>query len=139
GIILMSALFSAGVATAIARPDAAGEFGDSADIGALVTTYSYDRAGAVSGISYSDGTPGVAYQYDRLGHQASVVRNGMTTTRAYTLGGLPLSEVYSGGTLGGISVTNGYDQFLRRTNLVALNSGTKLTWQSFGYDNASRL
>ncbi len=107
--------------------------------GALVTTYSYDNAGALADVSYSDSTPEVTYHYDRLGHQSSIVCNGMTTTKAYTLGGLPLSESNSSGTLGGLSVTNGYDQFLRRTNLVALNSGTPLTWQSFGYDNASRL
>ncbi len=36
-------------------------------------------------------------------------------------------------------MTNGYDQFMRRTNLVALDSSSPLLQQSFGYDNASRL
>ena len=108
--------------------------------GSLVTTASYDNAGALADISrIPDSTPEVTYHYDRLGHQASIVCNGMTTTKAYTLGGMPLSESYSSGTLGGLAITNGYDQFLRRTNLVALNSGSALTWQSYGYDNASRL
>ena len=50
-----------------------------------------------------------------------------------------LSESFSGGTLAGLSVTNGYDQYLRRTNLAAQYSSTPFLQHSFCYDTASRL
>jgi len=65
--------------------------------------------GVLATAGYSDSTPGITYTYDRLGRQATVVQNGMTATLAYNLAGETLSESYSGGTLGGLSVTNGYD------------------------------
>jgi hypothetical protein len=43
------------------------------------------------------------------------------------------------GPLNGLSVTNGYDNFLRRTNLSALAGRSPLIQQSYGYDAASRL
>ncbi|MEI6394028.1 MAG: RHS repeat-associated core domain-containing protein [Verrucomicrobiota bacterium] len=95
--------------------------------------------GVLATAGYSDSTPGITYTYDRLGRQATVVQNGMTATLAYNLAGETLSESYSGGTLGGLSVTNGYDQFLRRTSLVLQQSNNPLIQQSFGYDTASRL
>ena len=63
----------------------------------------------------------------------------MTTTFAYNFASEPLSESYSGGTLSGLSVTNGYDTLMRRTTLAALNSSIPLLQHSFAYDNASRL
>jgi hypothetical protein len=44
---------------------------------------------------------------------------------------------YSGGTLGGFTITNGYDGYLRRTDLC-VNAATPST-TTFGYDTASRL
>jgi RHS repeat-associated protein len=105
----------------------------------VTTTYSYDNAGALSTMGYSDSTPGVSYAYDRLGRQSSINENGITTALAYNLAGELLSEAYSGGTLAGFSVTNGFDQFMRRTNLTALNGASVLVKDAFGYDNASRL
>jgi len=49
-----------------------------------------------------------------------------------------LGESFSGGPLTGLSVTNGYDQYLRRTNLTAL-AASLLSQTTYGYDNASRL
>ncbi len=43
-----------------------------------------------------------------------------------------MSRSYIGGPLGGLSVTNGYDRYLRRANLSLLSSG-------YGYDAGSRL
>gem|GEM_PF-646300 len=105
------------------------------------TTYSYNNAGELSAISYDDGsTPGVAYGYDRRGRQTSVTVGGsMTTTLDYNDAGNLLNESYSGGPLDGLSVTNGYDALLRRTNLVALNGSTVLSRTTYGYDAASRL
>jgi hypothetical protein len=58
---------------------------------------------------------------------------------AYNDAGGLLSASYSGGSLDGLSVTNGYDQYLRRTNLVLQNSSTPLLQHSYAYDSASRL
>jgi hypothetical protein len=63
----------------------------------------------------------------------------MTSTLAYNTANELLSESFSGGTLAGLSVTNGYDQYLRRTQLAALNSGTPFLQHTFGYTNDSRL
>ncbi len=38
----------------------------------LVTTYSYDTAGDLTGITYSDSTPAVGFTYNRLGQETSV-------------------------------------------------------------------
>ena len=56
-----------------------------------------------------------------------------------TMSATSSAESYTGGPLDGLSVTNGFDQFFRRTNLVVKQSGTPLVRQSFGYDGASRL
>ena len=58
---------------------------------------------------------------------------------AYNDAGQLLSETNSAGTLAGIRLTNGYDQYLRRTNLALLNQSTPLASESCAYDSASRL
>jgi len=61
-------------------------------------------------------------------------------TLTYNLAGGLLSEAFSGGPLDGFSVTNGYDAYLRRSNLAVVDSGSgQLTSTAYGYDNASRL
>jgi len=91
------------------------------------------------GVSYSDSTPGVTYTFDRRGRQKTIVQNGITTTFAYNDANEVLTESYSGGTLDSLSVTNGYDQLMRRTNLATLYSTTPLLTNSYAYDGASRL
>jgi len=61
----------------------------------------------------------------------------MTTTLAYNDASQLLSESYSGGTLSGLSLTNGYDSLLRRTAVGLSNYSGTLT--TYGYDTASRL
>jgi RHS repeat-associated protein len=105
----------------------------------ITSTYTLDNLGIVSAISYSDSTPGVTYTFDRLGQQRTILRNGMTTTLTNNLAHQLMGESYAGGTLAGLSVSNRYDQWLRRTNLTILNSTTPLVQHAFGYDYASRL
>ena len=50
-----------------------------------------------------------------------------------------ISEAYSGGLLANLSVTSGYDQYLRRSSLVLNNQQSTLQTINYGYDNASRL
>ena len=105
----------------------------------VTTSYAYDTSGSLTNINYSDGTPGVTNSYDRLGRLSSIFCNGMTDTLSYNLANELLSEAFSGGTLNGLSVTNGYDADLRRTNLSALAASSQLRSASYAYDNASRL
>jgi len=106
----------------------------------VTTTYTTNTAGDLLSISYSDGmTPGVTNAYDRLGRLRTVSQGTNATTLAYNDANLCLSEACTAGMLANLSVTNGYDQDLRRTNLAALNGSTALLQDSFGYDAASRL
>ena len=107
----------------------------------LWTTNTYDNAGELSAVDYSDGTtPSLSYTYDRRGRQTQIqVGTTSTSSLIYNDANELLSESYTGGTLNGLSVTNGYDQFLRRTNLAALNGATAYTTTVYGYDSASRL
>ncbi len=61
----------------------------------------------------------------------------MTTSLTYNDANQLLTEGYSGGTLGGFTVTGGYDTALRRTSL-SLNSSPAVSL-TYGYDYASRL
>jgi YD repeat-containing protein len=88
-------------------------------------------------VDYSDSTPDVTYGYDRRGRQNSVAANGITTTLTYNDASQLLGEAYSGGILNGLAVTNGYDRFLRRTNLALKTQPSTAT--QFGYDNAGRV
>jgi RHS repeat-associated protein len=105
----------------------------------VTTSYGYNWAGMLASVSYSDSTPAVSNAYDRLGRLLSAACNGTTGSFGYNEMNSVLSLSFSGGSLGGLSVTNGFDQFLRRTNIAALATGSPLLKQSFGYDNASRL
>ena len=105
----------------------------------VTTTNGYNWSGALATVSYSDSTPGVTTAYDRLGRVASNLRNGITETMVYNTANQLLSDAYSGGTLAGLSVTNGYDQYLRRTSLWLGNQPSTLQSINYGYDNASRL
>ena len=61
------------------------------------------------------------------------------TTLTLDDAGQTLIEAYSGGPLSGWSVTNGYDSFLRRTNMVVVSNTTQMWSNVFTYNPASRL
>ena len=110
-------------------------------IGGTTFTYSINAAGDLSFVGYSDYglTPPLSFYYDRLGLPSSNLCNGITTVRAYDSANDLLGESYSGGVLDGLSVTNGFDNLLRRTSLAVLNSNTPISQYSNSYDAASRL
>ncbi len=106
----------------------------------VTATYGYDNAGSLTNVAYSDSTPGVTNTYDRLGHltQQSTLNYQLNST--YNLANELLTESWSGGTLAGLAITNGYDAYLRRINLSILNSPSSiLASTAYGYDPASRL
>ena len=105
----------------------------------LVTAYGYNGAGEVASVDYSDSTPDVMFGYNRRGQQTTVTANGVTTAMAYNIPGQLLAESYTGGPLDGLSVTNGYDDLLRRTNVSVQNSSTPILQTAYAYDAASRL
>ncbi len=114
----------------------------------ITTTYSYGFDDGVSGNDHGDlvsvvyandpqSTPSTTYAYDRLGRQSTLSWNGTTETLTYNDANELLTDSSSGGTLNGLTVTSGYDTYLRRQSL-SLNTASALT-TTFGYDNASRL
>ena len=92
----------------------------------VTTSYSYDNAGSLANTMYSDGTPAVTNNYDRLGRLYSVTCAGSTNIFTYDLANDVLAESYSGGILNGLLVTNGFDLYLRRTNLSVFNGASLL-------------
>ena len=106
----------------------------------LTTTYGYNGVGDLSTVAYSDSTPGLTYTYDRRGRPATVTQgSGATATLAFNDPSQLLTESYSGThPLAGLTVTNTYDQYLRRTQL-SLNTQPSALNVSYGYDTASRL
>jgi len=105
----------------------------------ISTSYAYDATGSLTNILYSDGTPSVTNSYDRLARLAQQNTANYQMHSTYNLAGELLAESYSSGPLAGLTITNRYDQYLRRTNLAALGANISLFQQTFGYDAASRL
>ena len=85
------------------------------------------------------GTPGMSYLYDRRGRLRTVDRNGMQATLAYTGSDAPLTESYTGGTLGGLSVERHYDSYLRLQDVSAKAGSTSPQGATYGYDAAGRV
>jgi RHS repeat-associated protein len=101
------------------------------------TVYSFDAAGSLTNVSYSDGTPGVAMRLDRLG-RALVVRDGTgVRTNVYAVDGSVLREILPApaGEIGYES-----DALGRRTNLQVRGvSGDTICRAGYRYDEAGRL
>lgn len=138
-----------GFLTGKSYPDGLGPAYDYTDAGRLKTrawargtntTYDYNAAGDLNAVSYNDGSSAVTTGFDRLGRATSVTHGATVSSYSLSDAGLLLSESYSGGILDGLSVTNGYDQFLRRTNLAILNPASSIVSQAtYACDAASRL
>jgi len=105
----------------------------------ITTAYNYDNAGGLTNITYSDGvTSSVTNTYDRLGRITQVGTGNLVSQYNYNLANELLVETNTGGILAGLAVTNGYDAFLRRTDLSAVGSGV-LSDAAYTYDTGSRL
>jgi RHS repeat-associated protein len=104
------------------------------------TDYTYNDAGDLETVDYSDSTPDVTYTYDRMGRKASVAQGTQdAVTLHYTAAGQLAAEQHTSGLLSGITVTNAYDGLLRRTGLTVLTNGGSVYQALYGYDAASRM
>ncbi len=104
------------------------------------TVYTYNNAGDLELVDYSDGTPDVTYTYDRVGQKATVEQGSQDAmTLHYTAAGHLAAEQHTSGLLSGITVTNDYDGLLRRTGLTVLTNGGLVYQALYGYDAASRM
>ncbi len=129
----------------------------------ILTTYHYgfddtvtnDQHGDLAAVIYSNDaeTQPLRYNYDRRGRRTTTklytsgtssptilndtASAASTTTHNFNDAGLFTGEGYSGGTLSGLTVTVGYDGYLRRNSLGA-NTSTTIS-QSYAYDTAGRL
>ncbi|NLC82350.1 MAG: RHS repeat protein, partial [Lentisphaerae bacterium] len=65
--------------------------------GKLLTRYSYDAAGSLLGVDYSDATPDIAYTFNRIGQMLSAVSSVSTNQFTYSTDTLELlSETQNG-------------------------------------------
>ena len=119
--------------------------------GTLVTNYSHDAAGQLTGISYSDGvTPSVTMAYDALGRRTSMTDGTGTSTWAYDSLGRLTSHKNGAGALvkyghdlkgqiknitypGGMVVSRAYDAAGRMTR-VTFPVGGVAKAAAFAYD-----
>ncbi len=108
------------------------------------TTYSYNEAGELATVDYSDSeTPDLNYTYDRLGRPKQVTHtlNGESWSANFVYGtrGELVSQTWSGGLFDGLAVSNRFDHLLRRTNVAVLDGAARLSASGYAYDPASRL
>lgn len=111
--------------------DRLGRLETVADRNGVVATYSHDWLDRLIGISFSDGTPAVAYEYDRMDRLVTAQSGGETVRRWYDSAGRLEGEF---GTGSGSAITYGYDADGRR-NSLKLDDEPLLT---YGLDTTSR-
>ena len=104
---------------------------------AVTTTYNYNTAGDLSGITYSDTTPSVAMSYDRLGRPKTRTDAAGLCTWSYD----PVTdqlqdEDYTAGPLNALGVHRTFDS-LNRLSSVSVPSVSSVV--NYQYDPASRL
>ena len=99
----------------------------------VVTTYSYDLADNLTGISYSDLTPAVGFTYNRLGQQFTVTDAVGSRTFGYNDKFQLTSETISG--IYNKVISRSYDALGRSSGM---NIGTEYG-VGYGYDNLGRL
>jgi RHS repeat-associated protein len=98
----------------------------------VVSSYSYDLAGNLTGIDYSDTTPDVGFTYNRLGQQLTVSDAVGSRTFSYNdklqLTGEAIAGIYDK------ILTRSYDTLGRSSGM---NIGTEYA-VGYGYDNLGR-
>jgi hypothetical protein len=100
----------------------------------LVTTYSYDLAGRLTGTDYSDGTPDVGVGYDRLGRQVWMQDAVGTRVVVPCDCGDWESYVFQDGPLAGVGVAREHE--LGRVESVTASGPGWSSETAYGYEAA---
>ena len=107
---------------------------------AITCTYSYNTAGDLGGVDYSDATPDVTLAYDRAGRPKTITDASGTRMLAYDASGQLKDEDYRAGLLNTLGVHRTFDSLSRLSGVSALSSQpSTLSSASYSYDAASRL
>lgn len=105
----------------------------------ITTTYSYNTAGDLTGVDYSDSTPDVTFAYDRAGRPRTRTDASGTCNWTYNPFGQLEDEAYTAGLLNGLSLDRSFDSLARLSSLSALSVSSVLNQTGYSYDAASRL
>jgi RHS repeat-associated protein len=105
----------------------------------VTTNYSYNTAGDLTGIDYSDSTPDVTFAYDRAGRPRTRTDASGTCNWTYNTFGQLEDEAYTAGLLNGLSLDRSFDSLARLSSLSALSVSSVLNQTGYSYDAASRL
>ena len=95
----------------------------------ITTTYNYDASGSLTNLNYSDGTPAVAFTFNRLGQQTVITDGTGARTNGYNTALQLTTEAASLAVL-----SRSYDA-LGRASGIALDSGYAA---GYGYDAIGR-
>ena len=108
--------------------------------GSLVTTYSYNTAGEMTGVDYSDATPDVTNTFDRIGRQASIIDGSGARTFSYTNTLALVAEELASSLPGTPShrIDRLKDSLGRDAGFVMSSGGNVLSWVGYGYDQYGR-
>jgi RHS repeat-associated protein len=103
-------------------------------------THVYNTAGDLSGITYSESTPAVAFTYDRLGRPLTTTDASGTCTWSYHVSGQRQNETYgTTGLLANLGLTRSFDSLDRLSGVAAFSLGSRLSALGYSYDPSSRL
>jgi YD repeat-containing protein len=107
----------------------------------LLTTYTYNTAGDLSGVDYADSTPDVTTTYTRWGQPEMVTDATGTRTQTYDPNLRPKQEILPSAYYGGRLVTRQYDGLGRSSGFqVGVTSNLSQDYAvTYGYDNAGRM
>ncbi len=130
---LQSKVYQGGTGTILYSNTPAGRLARIDWARGVFNLYSYDN-GDLTGVSYSDSTPGVTFEYDTRGRMKTATQGGVATSLTYNDAGQMRSE-----TRNGVTVSNSYDSLLRRSGADVYGSGLSAPHQTFSYTTASRL
>ncbi len=106
---------------------------------AVTSTYSYNLAGDVTGIDYSDSTPDVTSLIGRAGNRKTITDAAGTHALTYSAAGQMQTDAIGGtGILANVTVAVGYDGLFRKRTVDASVGGVSLIpQQSIHYDSTT--
>ncbi len=105
----------------------------------VVTTYHTNALGETFATTYSDATPAVTNQFDRLGRVTNIVDGAGSRNLYYDTKNQLASETNTSGALIGMNLRYTNDVCQRRTGLYLYGTNTALITNAYAYDGASRM